>query len=58
MADYHYRESGTRNICSNHNQMKAFCECYPNSIKKILSNRHFHRAIGETLKIPENFWLV
>ena len=43
-------ENGTRDIHSNYNQMKVYCE--------IICNRHFHQAIGEILKISEKFWLV
>ena len=40
-----YTENGARNMHSNYNQMKAYCESYPNQSKKeIISDRHFHRA--------------
>ena len=35
--------------------MKAYSECYPNQLKKIVSNCHRHPAIGEILKISEKF---
>ena len=54
--DHHYRENCARNIYSDYNQMRAYVECSPNQSKKIISYRPFHRAIDETLKIPEKCW--
>ena len=51
--DHQYGENGERNIYSNHNQMRANVECSPNQSKEIIPYRPFHRAIDETLKIPE-----
>ena len=54
--DHKYGENGERNIYSNYNQMRAYVECSPNQPKKIIPFRPFHRAIDETLKIPEKCW--
>ena len=51
--DHQYRENGARNIYSNYNQMRAYVEYSPNQSKKIIPYRPFHRAIDETLRIPE-----
>ena len=53
--DHQYGENGTRNIYSNHNQMRPFAECSPNQPKKLYLIDH--RAMDETLKIPEKCWL-
>ena len=53
--DHQYGENGARNIYSNYNQMRAYVECSPNQ-SKIIPLRPFHRAIEETLKIPEKCW--
>ena len=47
---------GARNIYLNYNQMRAYVEYSPNQPKKKLFFRPFHRAIDETLKIPEKCW--
>ena len=54
--DHQYRENGARNIYSNDNQMRAYVECSPNQSKKFIPYRPFHRAIDETLRIPEQCW--
>ena len=53
--DHQYRENGARNIYSNYNQMTAYVEYSPNQ-SKIIPYLPFHRAIDETLKIPEKCW--
>ena len=53
--DYQYRENGERNIYSNYSQLRAYVECSPNQPKNI-PYRPFHRAVDETLKIPEECW--
>ena len=36
MKDHQYKENGAKNICSNHNQMRAYIECSKKkSIKKL-----------------------
>ena len=49
--DRQYRENGARNIYPNYNQMRAYVERSPSQSKKLYVI--FHRAIDETLKIPE-----
>ena len=56
MMDHKYEESDARNIYSNYNQMRAYVECSPNQSKTIIPYRPFHRAIDETLKVPEKCW--
>ena len=53
--DHQYGESGARNIYSNNNQMRAYVEALQIN-QKIIPYRPFHRAIDETLKIPEKCW--
>ena len=53
--DRQYRENSARNTYSNYNQMRAYVECSPNQSKKI-PYRPFHRAIDETLRVPEQCW--
>ena len=53
MMDHQYRENDAINIYSNYNQMRAYVECFTNQSKKIISYGPFHRAIDETLRIPE-----
>ena len=40
MMDHQYRENGARN----HNQMRAYVECFSNQSKKIISYWSFHRS--------------
>ena len=54
--DHQCRENGERNMYSNYNQIRAYVELSPNQLKKIIPYRPFHRAIDETLKIPEKCW--
>ena len=56
MMDDKYEVSDARNIYPNYNQMRAYVESSPNQSKKIIPYRSFHRAIDETLKIPEKCW--
>ena len=35
MVDHQYRENGARNTYSNHNQMRAYVECFSNQPKKL-----------------------
>ena len=53
---YQSGKTGARNIYSNCNQMRAYAECSPNQSKKYIPYRPFHRAIDETLRIPEYCW--
>ena len=50
---HQYKKNGARNMYSDYNQMRANVECSPNQSTKILLCQSFHRAIDETLKIPE-----
>ena len=52
IMDHQYKENGARTIYSNNNQMRAL----QINQKKIIPYRPFHRAIDETLKIPEQCW--
>ena len=36
MVDRQYRENSGRNIYSNHNQMRAYVECFPNQSKNYI----------------------
>ena len=54
MMDHQYRENSAGNIYSNYNQMRAYVECsLIKAIQKNLPYQPFHRAIDETLRIPE-----
>ena len=54
--DHKYGENGARNTSSNYNQMRAYFKCSPNQSEKIIPYQPFHRAIDETLRIPEKCW--
>ena len=56
IMDHQYKENGARSIYSNYNQMRACDECSPNQSKNLYLIGPFHRAIDETLKIPEKRW--
>ena len=52
IIDHQYWENSARSICSNYNQLKADCKCYPNQSDK-KPDRQFYWPIIETLKIPD-----
>ena len=54
--DHQYGGNSARHIYPNYNQMRTYVECSPNQSKKIIPYRPFHRAIDETLRIPEWCW--